>query len=92
MAQYTSRGTQIDTDKCVNQVGNRFNLVILAAARSREIRKQNFSSQKFEHVHTNVTALLEFQNGELDLNYMRKIKFNEPRDRAIDRSAKYLGR
>jgi len=92
MAQYVSRGTQIDTDKCVEHIGNRFNLVILAAARSREIRKQNYSSQKFEHVHTNVTALLEFQRGELDLTYMKKIKFNEPRDRAIDRQAKYMGR
>jgi DNA-directed RNA polymerase omega subunit len=89
MAQYTSRGTQIDTDKCVNQVGNRFNLVILAAARSREIRKQNLSSQKFEHVHTNVTALLDFQDGTLNGDYMKKVRFDTPRDRAIDRRAQY---
>jgi DNA-directed RNA polymerase omega subunit len=89
MAQYLSRGTDIDTDKCVTRIGNRFNLVILAAARSREIRRQNRESLKFEHVHTNVTALLEFQSGELDINYMKKVKFNEPRDRAIDRRAQY---
>jgi DNA-directed RNA polymerase omega subunit len=89
MAQYLSRGTDIDTDKCVAHIGNRFNLVILAAARSREIRRQNHGSHKFEHIHTNVTALLEFQSGELDIGYMQKIKFNEPRDRAIDRRAQY---
>ena len=89
MAQYVSRGTQIDTDKCVEHIDNRFNLVILAAARSREIRKQNYSSQKFEHVHTNVTALLEFQNGKQDGSYMKKVQFDSPRDRAIDRQAKF---
>jgi DNA-directed RNA polymerase subunit K/omega len=90
MAQYTSRGTQINTDLCVEQSGgNRFALVIMAAARSREIRRQHRESQKFEHVHTNVTALLEFQSGELDMTYMRKIKFNEPGDRNIDHSARY---
>jgi DNA-directed RNA polymerase subunit K/omega len=93
MAQYISRGTQIDTDKCVEIAGgNRFNLVIMAAARSRELRRQHASSQKFEDVHTNVTALLEFQNGKLDADYMKKIKFREPNDRRIDRSAKYMGR
>jgi DNA-directed RNA polymerase omega subunit len=89
MAQYLSRGTDIDTDKCVTHIGNRFNLVILAAARSREIRRQNQGSLKFEHIHTNVTALLEFQSGELDINYMKKVKFNEPRERSIDRRAQY---
>jgi len=93
MPQYISRGTQLNNDACVKQAGgNRFNLVIMAAARSRELRRQNASSQKFEDVHTNVTALLEFQNGEIGPEYMKKIKFNTPRDRAIDRSGKYLGR
>jgi DNA-directed RNA polymerase subunit K/omega len=93
MAQYTSRGTQLNNDSCVKQAGgNRFNLVIMAAARSREIRRQNRESQNFEHVHSNVTALLEFQNGEIDISYMKKIKFNEPGDRNRDHKAKYIGR
>jgi DNA-directed RNA polymerase subunit K/omega len=93
MPQYISRGTLIDTDKCVELAGgNRFNLVIMAAARSRELRRQNSSSQKFEDVHTNVTALLEFQNGKVDGTYMKTIKFNEPNDRRRDHQAKYMGR
>lgn len=93
MAQYISRGTFIDTEKCVESAGgNRFNLVIMAAARSRELRRQNSSSQKFEDVHTNVTALLEFQNGTLDGTYMKKLKLNDPQDRRRDREAKYIGR
>jgi DNA-directed RNA polymerase subunit K/omega len=90
MPQYVSRGTQIDTDKCVElSGGNRFNLVIMAAARAREIRRQHASSQKFSEVHTNVTALLEFQDGKIDGTYMKKVKFNEPNDRRRDHQAKY---
>ena len=90
MAQYISRGTQLNTDTCVtNSGGNRFNLVIMAAARSRELRKQHITSHKFEDVHTIVTALLEFQEGTLGPSYMQKIKFDQPQDRRIDRNAKY---
>jgi DNA-directed RNA polymerase subunit K/omega len=90
MPQYVSRGTEIDTDKCVQlSGGNRFNLVIMASARARELRRQHASSQKFEHVHTTVSALLDFQNGTVDGDYMKKVRFDTPRDRAIDRQAKY---
>jgi len=90
MPQYISRGTQIDTEKCVElSGGNRFNLVIMAAARARELRRQHASSNRFEDVHTNVTALLEFQNGKVDGTYMKKVRFNEPNDRRRDHQAKY---
>lgn len=85
-----SRVGQLDNDKIVEMSGgNRFNLVIMAAARSREIRRQNKDSQKFEHIHSNVTALLDFQSGELGADYMKKIKFHEPGDHRIDRRAQY---
>ena len=85
-----SRVGQLDNDKIVEMSGgNRFNLVIMAAARSREIRRQNKESMKFEHLHSNVSALLDFQNGILGADYMKKIKFHEPSDRNIDRRAQY---
>jgi DNA-directed RNA polymerase omega subunit len=90
MPQYISRGTQIDTQKCVElSGGNRFNLVIMAAARARELRRKHKDSQKFEDIHTNVTALLQFQDGTLNGEYMKKVRFDTPRDRAIDRRAQY---
>jgi DNA-directed RNA polymerase subunit K/omega len=90
MIKAESRVSQLDNDKCVElSGGNRFNLVIMAAARSREIRRQNRDSQKFEHIHSTVTALLEFQDGTLNASYMKKIKFNEPNDHRIDRRAQY---
>jgi len=90
MIKKDSRVSQLDNDKIVEMSGgNRFNLVIMAAARSREIRRQNKDSQKFEHIHSNVTALLEFQNGTYGADYINKIKFDTPRDRMLDRQAKY---
>ena len=76
MTQVLSRSTSVDMDKCVEQAGgNRFDLVIMASARAREIRRQQANSTKFEHIHTTVTALLEFQEGKLDRDtYIRKVK------------------
>jgi DNA-directed RNA polymerase subunit K/omega len=90
MIKKPSRVDELDNDKIVEMSGgNRFNLVIMAAARSREIRRQNKDSQKFEHLHSNVSALLDFQSGSLGADYMKKIKFIEPGDRNIDRRAQY---
>jgi DNA-directed RNA polymerase subunit K/omega len=73
--QMSERSTSINTDLCVkNAGGNRFDLVLMASARAREIRRQHASSEKFEHLHTAVTALLEFQDGKLGPEYIRKVK------------------
>jgi len=71
-----SRGPSIDMDKCVEAVGgNRFNLVLIAAARSREIRRQHAHSDKREHVHSIVTALEDIQRGEVESQkYLSKVK------------------
>jgi len=75
MPQPLSRSSEVDTELCVaNSGGNRFMLVIMAAARSREIRRQNKSSMKFEHLHSNITALKEFQSGKLDVEYVKRVK------------------
>jgi DNA-directed RNA polymerase omega subunit len=89
MPQYVSRGTFIDTQKCVENVGgNRFNLVIIAANRARELARNNKHSLKHEHVHTTVTALLEVQEGKIGKDYIKRIKFPEPRN-MVDRGANF---
>ena len=71
----SERSSNIDMDKCVdNAGGNRFELVLMAAARAREIRRQQSSSDRFEHRHTPVTALIEFENGTIGKEYIRKVK------------------
>jgi DNA-directed RNA polymerase omega subunit len=72
---YISRGVDIDTDQCVQNVGgNRFDLVLIAAARAREISQNNRESVRTEHLHTPVTALLEVQNGKLGYEGIRKVR------------------
>jgi len=71
-----SRGTEIDMEKCVEQVGgNRFNLVLIASERARVIRRQNKESVTREHVYSIVTALDDIQRGTVDpTTYLAKVK------------------
>jgi DNA-directed RNA polymerase omega subunit len=71
-----SRGTEIDMEKCVEQVGgNRFNLVLIASERARTIRRQNKESVTREHVYSIVTALDDIQRGTVDpTTYLAKVK------------------
>jgi DNA-directed RNA polymerase omega subunit len=62
-----SRTPQIDMEKCINNSGcNKFEMILLAAARAKQIRKKNPDSLKHEHTHAAVTALLEIQENKLD--------------------------
>lgn len=71
-----SRGPQINTEKCVELSGTgRFDMVLAAAARAREIRRQHKSSDKYEHTHAVVTALLDIQEGRINTaDYFIKVK------------------
>ena len=58
------RTDRLDVAKCAEKAGGQFMLVLVAAQRAREIARQNRGSDKFEHVHPAVTALLEIQEGK----------------------------
>ncbi len=69
-----SRGPSIDTEQCVvNAGGNRFDLVLIAAARAREIKRHNRESDKREHVHSNITALEDIQAGKVGKEYLKRV-------------------
>ncbi len=69
-----SRGPSIDTEKCVqNAGGNKYDLVLIAAARSREIQRRNKHSTKREHSFPNITALQEIEAGEIGREYLMKV-------------------
>ena len=75
MIKTVSRVGQLDNDKIIEMSGgNRFNLVIMASVRSREIRRQNKDSNSFEHLHSNITALLDFQNGKCGNEYIKRVR------------------
>ena len=69
-----SRGPSIDTEHCVEMVGgNRFNLVLIAAARSRELAKKHKNAELGTQLNAPVSALLDIQNGLVGVEYLRKV-------------------
>jgi DNA-directed RNA polymerase omega subunit len=63
----------IDTDKCVEMVGNRFDLVLIAAARVRELRRGH--TKQVSGVNTpTITALQEIEAGLVGREYLKKIR------------------
>jgi DNA-directed RNA polymerase omega subunit len=72
--QSTSRGPEIDTEKCTEQVGgNRFDLVLIASARARELSRRHKMSESKVQMNAPVSALLEIQEGKIGREYLRKV-------------------
>ncbi len=69
-----SRGTDIDTDQCVENIGNRFDLVLVASIRSRELARQHKNSGRSDQINAPVTALLEIQSGKVGVDYKKRVK------------------
>jgi DNA-directed RNA polymerase omega subunit len=69
-----SRSPDVDIDQCVKNVGdNRFDLVLIAAARSKEIARRHKLSEDTTHINAPINALLEIQEGKIGREYLKKI-------------------
>jgi len=67
--------TVIDTNKCVENIGNRFALVLVAAIRARELKRGSRPLVDNSNKTTpNVLALKEIQEGKIGFDYLRKIR------------------
>jgi len=68
-----SRTAIIDTEQCVRQAGGgRYDLVLIAAQRLRELKRQHREDNKYV---TCIDALKEIQDGHVDLtDYLAKVK------------------
>jgi len=67
-----SRSPVVDTERCVENAGGRYDLVIAGAQRLRELKRQ--AREQGRHV-TAIDALLEVQAGHLNIiDYMAKVK------------------
>ena len=63
MTKKLSRTPELNIEKCVKQAGgNRYDMVLIAAQRARELAKQNERSDKY--VNAAVSALLELQESK----------------------------
>jgi DNA-directed RNA polymerase omega subunit len=68
-----SRGPEIDIQQCTRIVGgNKFELVLIAAQRARELRRQNPNER---HNYT-VEALMDLQANKLDTEEMLTKRIN----------------
>jgi len=65
----------VDTEKCVANVGNRFDLVLIAAVRAREL-KQGRGNRKMVTSPNSyiVSALQEIEAGHIGREYLRKVR------------------
>ena len=67
-----SRGSQIDLEQCVEAAGTRYDLVIAASQRLRELKRQARETGAYV---TPVDALLEMQQGRINMpQYLAKVK------------------
>lgn len=62
----------IDIQQCTKLAGNKFDLILMAAVRAREISKSNKGFASGKHKHT-VTALEEIQQGLVGRELLRKV-------------------
>ena len=63
----------IDTDKCVENIGNRFNLVLAATIRVRELKRGHRKLVAGDDGYT-ITALREIEAGLVGIEMLRKIR------------------
>jgi DNA-directed RNA polymerase subunit K/omega len=67
-----SRSGQIDTERCVEHAGGRYDLVIAAAQRLREMKRRARETNTYV---TAIDALLEAQTGQINMiDYLAKVK------------------
>lgn len=72
-SRIASRGPNIDTEACVRQAGGRYDLVLIAAQRLRELKRQH--REDTTRYVTCVDALTEVQAGQVSLeDYLAKVK------------------
>jgi DNA-directed RNA polymerase subunit K/omega len=70
-----SRTLQLDLEKCVeNSGGNRYFMIVMAAARSREIASAHKKSEATHHIYPVMDSLFEFQNGVMGPEAIRKVR------------------
>jgi DNA-directed RNA polymerase subunit omega len=63
----------VDTDKCVSNIGSRFDLVLVASQRVREL-KRGHRKLVTGNDNPTVTALKEIEEGHIGRDLLRRIR------------------
>jgi DNA-directed RNA polymerase subunit omega len=66
---------KVTSEKAVEQIGNRFNLVLAASQRARELKNGSMQRVEGKDASTTVTALREIEQGKYTWkDYLSKVK------------------
>ena len=63
----------VDYQKCADNIGNRFDMVLVATLRARELKRGYAKNVNTPNGHI-VTALQEIQAGHIGREYLKRIK------------------
>jgi len=74
----------LSNEEAVAKIGNRYDLVLVAARRMRELGRGAMPHVPSKHSPA-VTALLEIEAGRVGIDYLYKPQDVEPRRRRLDR-------
>ena len=75
MTKYHSRGPDLNMDECVeNSGGNRFDLVLIATVRARELSRRHKAAGHATQINAPVSALLGIQEGKIGREYLKKVE------------------
>lgn len=62
----------IDTNKCVENIGNRYDLILVASARVKELHRSH-AKKVVQNNSYHITALREIEEGHIGKEYLRKV-------------------
>jgi len=65
---------RITSQEAVEQVGNRYDLILIGSIRARELKKGHLPLSKKTHGGPIVTALREIEEGKIGRIYLEKLK------------------
>ena len=75
MKKKLSRTLEVDTQQCVKNVdNNKYDLVLIAAERARELAQQARYNSDLPVSQAPVTALLDVQHGRTGREYLLRVK------------------
>jgi DNA-directed RNA polymerase subunit omega len=78
------RTAGLTSQAAVEAIGNRYNLVLVAAQRMRELARGG-TRRVVSRYGDGVTALLEIEQGKVGIDYLLKAPQTEPRKRSNPR-------
>lgn len=72
--------SRISSEKAVSQIGNRYDLILIASIRQRELRRGFRPKINSKHGH-HLTALQEIEEGHIGREYLKKVRTDEKQNK-----------